>query len=51
MLAKHKEKNLAMILRKEGKSIKEIAKFLNVSAGSVSIWVKQIKLTEKQKTL
>ncbi len=47
-MSKTKEYNKAIQLRKKGKSIKAIAKNLNVSQGSVSIWCKDIKLTSKQ---
>lgn len=51
-MAKSKEKLTARELRRKGKSIKEIAKLLNVSVGSVSFWCKDIKLTPEQiKTL
>ena len=45
---KVEEKNKAIILRKEGKSVREITEILGVSKGSVSIWVRDIKLTEEQ---
>ncbi|MCK9446073.1 hypothetical protein M0Q50_04185 [bacterium] len=35
-------------LRKSGKSIKEIKRNLNVSLSSVSLWVRDIKLSKKQ---
>lgn len=35
-------------LRKQGKSINEIASLLGVSKGSVSIWVRDIELTDNQ---
>lgn len=51
-MAKSKEKLEARELRKKGQSIKEIAKLLNVSVGSVSVWCNDITLTSKQiKTL
>lgn len=46
---KSKEKELAIKLRKEGKSVKYISKKLNVSKGSVSVWVRGIILTDEQK--
>jgi len=45
---KNKEKEEARLLRKSGLSIKEIAKKLKVSTGSVSLWVKDIQLTTSQ---
>jgi hypothetical protein len=39
----------ARLLRREGKSVKEIQKILGVSKGSVSLWVRDIELTEAQK--
>ncbi|MEK7664859.1 MAG: helix-turn-helix domain-containing protein [Patescibacteria group bacterium] len=47
-MAKSKERNKAIELRKKGKSIKKIAKILEVSKSSVSIWCADIKLTQKQ---
>ena len=47
-MAKFKEKIKAQKLREQGRSIKEIAKTLKVSKGSVSIWCRDIKLTKKQ---
>ena len=47
-MAKSKEKLQALILRRDGESIKVIAKRLSVSAGSVSVWVKDIVLTQPQ---
>lgn len=45
---KLKLKLKARKLRKEGLSIKEIQKRLGVSRSSVSLWVRDIKLTKKQ---
>jgi len=47
-MAKSKEKLKARQLRRKGKSVKKIAKFLNVSSSSVSLWVRDIKLTPIQ---
>ena len=47
-MAKSRERNSARELRKQGKSIKEISKFLNVSKSSVSIWCRDIILTDDQ---
>jgi predicted transcriptional regulator len=46
---KTKEKEQARTLRQEGKSVREIADLLNVSRSSVSLWVRDIELTEGQK--
>ena len=46
---KIEEKRQAVKLRKEGWSIKEIAKYVGVSQSSVSVWVRNIKLTESQR--
>lgn len=43
------EKNKARELRKEGKSINQIVKETGFSKASVSVWVRDIILTEKQK--
>lgn len=48
MIRKPKERGQAVRFRKEGKSIKEIAEFLNVSPGSVSLWVRNIQLSSTQ---
>ncbi len=42
---------LARELRKEGKSIKEIARLAEVSQGSVSVWCRDIKLSDLQLNL
>ena len=42
------EREQARALRREGQSIKEISHALNVSKGSVSVWVRDIVLTESQ---
>lgn len=47
-MAKFKEKIKARESRCQGESIKEIAKKLKVSKGSVSIWCRDIELTPKQ---
>jgi len=47
-MAKFKEKNKAIQLRKSGKSIGEIANQLNVSKSVVSLWCRDIALTKKQ---
>jgi transposase len=46
---KEREKQAAINLRKEGASIKGIAASLGVAKSSVSVWVRDIKLTEKQR--
>jgi transcriptional regulator with XRE-family HTH domain len=46
---KTEQREWARRLRSEGKSVKEIAKEVGVSPGSVSLWVKNIALTEDQK--
>ena len=43
------EKQLAQDLRKKGWSMNEIQRDLKVSKSSVSLWVRDIKLTKKQK--
>jgi AcrR family transcriptional regulator len=48
-MAKSKEQFKARNLRKNGISIREIAKKLKVSRGSVSLWCRDIELTKKQK--
>jgi Homeodomain-like domain len=48
-MSKSKEKLLALQLRRRGESIKDIAKKLNVSRGSVSLWCQEILLTSTQK--
>ena len=46
---KDKEKSLAKKLRKNGLSLNEIKRKLNVSKSSVSLWVRDIILTHKQR--
>lgn len=48
-MAKFKEKIKAQQLRKKGESIKDIAKKLKISKGTVSIWCRDIELTKVQK--
>jgi predicted transcriptional regulator len=47
MNPKQAEKENAISLRKEGKSLKEIAVILGVAKSSVSLWVRQIPQPEK----
>jgi predicted DNA-binding transcriptional regulator len=48
-MAKYRERTKARELRRKGLSIGDIAKDLNVSRGSVSVWVRDVILSEKQK--
>lgn len=50
-MAKFKKRLQAITLRKKGYSIKSISEKLDVSKGSVSIWCRDIILTEKQKNI
>ncbi len=45
---KRKEKEKAIKLRKKGKSYSEILKKVNASKGTISNWLRDIKLTKKQ---
>ena len=45
---KNLEKQKAIVLRQKGESIKQTAKILGVSKGSVSLWVRDVKLTPRQ---
>lgn len=47
-MAKVREKELARKYRKEGRSLKSIARLLSVSPSSVSIWCDDIRLTSAQ---
>jgi len=47
-VAKTREKNKAIILRRKGRSIKEIAKKVGVVKSTVSFWCRDIELTSKQ---
>ncbi len=49
-MAKSRERIEACKLRAQGKSVKEIAKQLGVSCGSVSVWTRDIELTQDQRT-
>ena len=46
---KLEEKNKAIALRKEGKSMSEIAKKIGVTKSSVSLWVRDVALTPAQR--
>ena len=48
-MTKKAERIQARELRKQGYSLKEIARKLNVAKSSVSIWCRDIKLTDEQK--
>ena len=47
-MARFKEKNKALLLRKKGESINDIAKKIKVSKSIVSRWCRDIKLTSEQ---
>lgn len=47
-MAKSRERLLARELRKQGESIREIAKKVRVTKGSVSLWCRDIVLTQDQ---
>ena len=47
-MAKTKEKNKAIRLRKKGKSIKDIAESIKIAKSTVSIWCRDIELTPEQ---
>ncbi|MEK7519492.1 MAG: hypothetical protein AAB565_01770 [Patescibacteria group bacterium] len=47
-MAKTKERNLALKFRREGKSIKDIARKIKVSKGTVSLWCRDVFLSESQ---
>src|SRR3989338_9917453 len=47
-MAKSKQRRKARLLRKQGQSLKEIARQLFVSPGSVSSWCNDIVLTNQQ---
>lgn len=47
-MAKSQQRLMAIELRKQGRSIKSIAKELLVSPGSVSVWCRDVKLTKRQ---
>lgn len=48
-MSKPREKQHAILLRRKGNSIKNIAKKLSVSPASVSAWCRDIELSKKQK--
>jgi len=50
-MSKSTEKLAALALRRKGESIKDIAKKLQVSSGSVSLWCQSITLTKKQEAI
>lgn len=47
-MAKFKEKNKAIELRKKGESIKDIARLLKIAKSTVSLWCRDIELTPAQ---
>ncbi len=47
-MAKSKEKLKALKLRRKGESIKKIAQLVNVSVSTVSLWCRDVKLTDSQ---
>ena len=48
MLGKAEEREAARLLRQDGCSVKQIAAELGVSQASVSVWVRDIQLTDEQ---
>jgi len=50
-MAKPKEKEATICLRRRGLSIKEIAKRIGVSKSTISLWCRDIPLTSKQKEI
>lgn len=49
-MTKETNKNLARRLRQKGKSYSEILKLVNVSKSTISLWLRDMPLSEKQKT-
>jgi len=47
-MAKTKEKNKAIELRRKGSSIKDIAKRIKIAKSTVSLWCRDIELTSEQ---
>ena len=47
-MARSKDKIIARKIRREGKSIKDIAKELKIAKSTVSLWCRDIKLTYEQ---
>ena len=50
-MAKPEKKRKAIILRRQGMSMKEISSLLDVSKGSVSVWCQDVILTDQQTRL
>lgn len=48
MRCKQQEYEQALLLRKRGKSVKNIAKLLNISVSTASLWCREVKLTTQQ---
>ncbi|OGH66485.1 MAG: hypothetical protein A3J66_04345 [Candidatus Magasanikbacteria bacterium RIFCSPHIGHO2_02_FULL_47_14] len=46
---KYQERLLAIKMRRRGKSYKEIRKVITVSKATLSVWLRDVRLTEKQK--
>lgn len=51
MKRKEKEYEQALILRKKGKSIKQIAKLVNISTSTASLWCREVRLTPYKQEL
>lgn len=51
MKIKNNERIEARKLRSDGKSIKSIARMIGVSSGSVSVWVRDILISEEQRNI
>jgi len=49
MITKDKEKQLAISLRRKGKSYSEILKSINVAKSTLSLWLRSVGLSQKQK--
>ena len=47
---KFEAKQKSLILRRKGHSLKEISQFLNVSKSTVSVWVRDVYLSDKAKS-
>lgn len=51
MIRRPREKQKAIELRKQGKSIGEIANLLNLATSTISLWVRNIELSPAQKNV
>lgn len=48
-MSKHEKRQQAVALRSDGRSVKEIAKLLDIAQSTASLWVRDVKLSKENK--